>query len=51
MRFKIIYQQTATETGGRRVIMVEAADEGAAYDKAMEAMGEDEALIGVEPVG
>ena len=49
MRFLVAYQKVSDGADSRREITVEAADEGSAYDQAMEQMREDEALIEVSP--
>ena len=51
MRFLVAYREVGEAVDGRREITVEAANEGSAYDQAMEQMREDEALIEVSPSG
>ena len=50
MHYRIVYREVSEGGGRPREIIVEAADEGAAYDQAMGQMLEDEALIEVAPV-
>jgi hypothetical protein len=46
MRYRIVYEDLRG-TAERRELVVEAADEGAAYDHALEQMTEEERLIEV----
>jgi hypothetical protein len=45
-QYRIVYQ-TPGQDAPRRELLVEAADEGGAYDQAMQEMAPDEALIEV----
>jgi hypothetical protein len=49
MRYRIVYQH-AEDASKRRDLVVDAADEGGAYDRALEEMGEDEILVEVSPL-
>lgn len=48
MKYRIAYEQLHQLTP-RREVIVEAVDESAAYDGALERMGEEERLIEVAP--
>jgi hypothetical protein len=49
MRFRVVYR-SVEEPAQRRELAVEAVDEGGAYDRAMEEMGENETLVEVSPL-